>query len=123
MVGLSAAPQPLNLCPTMATKSISQLYLGAYASLATRQHARHGNPTADQMPAPTHVPQVIESAIQSKLLTVEQGRKLASAVGKLAYGEYGLTPGRVNPAIRKAMAGSLMPYHEVGMLESRLCGY
>lgn len=106
----------------MATKSISQLYLSAYSALATKQHTRYGNPTADQSPAPDHVPNILETAVRDGHLTTEQARKLAPALGKLAYGEYGLTSGRVNAAMRKAM-GSIIPWHIMGQLESRLCGY
>ncbi len=104
-------------------KTISQLYLGAYAALATRQHARYGGPTADQMPAPDHVPNVIETAIRDGVLTPDQGRKLASAIGKLAYGEYGLTPGRVGGALDKVCGFMGLKVYDKMTLESRLCGY
>ncbi len=107
----------------MATKSLTALYHDAYAALAAKQHARYGNPTADQSPAPDHVPSVLVEAMNDGLLTANQARKLAMALGKLAYGEYGLTTGRVGGAIDKVCGFAALDWQAKGQLESRLCGY
>ena len=104
-------------------KTISDLYLGAYLALANKQHAKYGNPTAEQSPAPTHVSAVLEAAVQNKTLTTDQARKLASVMGKLAYGEYGLTPGRVGGAIDKVCGFGVLHWQKKMELETRLCGY
>jgi hypothetical protein len=105
------------------SKTIQSLYLDAYASLAAKQHAKYGNPTAQQSPAPDHVPNVIETAVRDGTLTTDQGRKLAVLLGKKAYGEVGLTSGVVNAAIEQVCGFGALDWQVKGQLESRLCGY
>lgn len=104
-------------------KTLSFLYLDSYASLANRQHAKYGGHTAEQIPAPNHVPTVLQNAVDAYTVKPERARKLAVKLGRLAYGEYGLTPGRVNTALRETGAIDGVPWHLAAQLESKLCGY
>lgn len=107
----------------MATKTISQLYLGVYAAIAARQHAKYGNPTADQSPAPSHVPTTLERAVEANIITMDHARKLAPLLGRKAYGEVGLTPGTVCPLIEQVCGFNGLEWHTKARLETSLCGY
>ena len=82
----------------MAKKTIAQIYHDAHHATGVRQHERHGNPITA---APAHVPAALACAIRDELITEAQARKLAIRLGRLSYGEWGLTIGRVGGAILK----------------------
>lgn len=106
----------------MATKSLSTLYLDAYATLAATQHAKYGNPTAEQYPAPSHVPGILACAVGAGILTDVQARKLAQALGRKAYGEVGLTFGVVGSAIDAACGFGALGMNKM-QLEADLAPY
>lgn len=96
----------------MARKSISELYTGSHASVARRQNERYGNPLTD---APDHVPAVIERALSQRRITESQARKLAIELGRISYGEWGLTSGRVEGAIDRVLGhggGAFPTWHD-----------
>jgi len=102
-------------------KSISELYFDSYSALADDQHAKYGNPTAAQSPAPVHVPAALVQAVQAKHISTEQARKLAIMLGRKAYGEVGLTSGVVSCALDKILGYGQLPWQIQAELESRLC--
>ena len=82
----------------MSRKTIAQLYNDAHHNLGVVQNRKYGNPITD---APSHVPAALERAVKAGVLTEEVARKLAVHLGRLADGEWGLTSGRVDAALRK----------------------
>lgn len=103
-------------------KSLSSLYLSAYQSVANKQHAKYGNPTAEQYPAPTHVPGVLEQAERDGQLNKHQTRILARVLGRKAYGEVGLTHGVVSSAVEEVLGCAVMPWYVKAQLVAKLEG-
>lgn len=97
-------------------KSLSSIYLDAYSSVARKQHAKYGNPTAEAEPAPAHIPAVLEAAVRSGELTTEQARRLAGPLGHKAYGEVGLTPGVISGVFDKTLGFNALPWQVAGKL-------
>lgn len=104
-------------------KTISDLYFDAYKALAIKQNNKYGNPTAEQMPAPNHVPTVLQNAVETRTIKSEHARKLAMMLGRKAYNEVGLTSGVVSMALRATGAIDGVPWHLAGELEAKLCGH
>jgi hypothetical protein len=83
-------------------KSLKELYLDAYATVARAQHCRYGNPIGEA-PDPTILLELLEQLKASEKITGHQARKICTALGKKAYGEVGLTPGTVGAALQKTL--------------------
>jgi hypothetical protein len=82
------------------SKSISGLYNDTHHSVGLCQQEKFHNPVTV---APAHVPGALDRAVSHALITTEQARKLAVRLGRLSYGEMGLTPGRVSMALNKVL--------------------
>jgi hypothetical protein len=101
-------------------KSITALYLDSYNAIAAKQHAKYGNPIGE---APPHVPNALHNAIASGAITEAQARKLATKLGRKAYGEYGLTSGVVSMVVEDVIPRGSVPWHVEGGLTSALSNY
>lgn len=83
-------------------KSLKDLYLDAYASVARTQHRRFGNPIGEA-DDPTMLLAALEKEKAAGDLTDAAARKICTALGKKAYGEVGLTPGVVGVVLQKIL--------------------
>lgn len=93
----------------MSRKTISAIYADAHHALGVKQNQKYGNPITEP---PSHVPGVLERAVKAGLMTEPQARKLALVLGRLSYGEYGLTHGRVAAALDKVLG-----FHAPGSMQ------
>lgn len=101
-------------------KSLTALYNDAHAALAAKQHAKYGNPITQ---APRHVPGILSGAVKMEYITNAQARKLAVALGRKAYGEYGLTFGIVGMVLDKVCGFYQPGYNARQYLETNLSTY
>lgn len=77
-------------------QNITTAYTKTHAATAASQNKRFGNPITTP---PDHVPAILEQAVAAGLLTSAVAVKLARVLGKLSYGEWGLSYGRVASAV------------------------
>lgn len=98
-------------------KSIRQTYVDAYDRIAKEQKAKHGNPYGD--PSTDRAVPAIEGLVTAGHITEAQARKLAAALGRLDYGEWSLTCGRVNQAFRKIITNHAdIPWQVIAQFEN-----
>lgn len=91
-------------------KTYTQLFKDTYDALAKKQNEKYGNPLGEA-PVDQVVPRV-QSLVDQKLITDEQARKVLKKLGRTAYGEYGLTHGRVL-ADAESVIGFNLPWNGI----------
>jgi hypothetical protein len=100
-------------------EKLEKAFCDAHKAVAKDQNQRFGNPLTEPE-AHKACARILSKWVDEKLITPTQATKLAKALGKAEYGEYGLTFGRVSNILDKVLGSQTPPWHKRGELELAL---